>query len=201
MSPCNVFQGIFYPPTKARLETANVSRDWLFRCRKPYLVVVDENHHGGVGGHFLYSIKVSNRIDSDQGAVSPLAGTLSSGPDPLTAACQLTQPFFPPCSHEIVVFIIFGDVRARTLAFLLCEADFLVVDDVVGEVIDCLSEASFLCGLEGASISYDPLWTSIGVELGGGREVSSCHRHFGRCGGGQGLLVLVARIQGSAVVV
>lgn len=201
MCLCNVFQGIFYSTTIGRLEIANISSDSVSKSCDPYLVVIDKDHNSGVGGHFFYSVKVSNRIDSDQGAVSSLAGTLSSGPNTLTTACELTQPLFPPPSHEVVFFVIFGKVRARTLALLLRESGFLVVNDVVREGVDCLSEATFLGSLEGASVSYDSLWTSIGIELGGSREVRSCRRHFGRIIGGQGLLVFVARIQGSAVVV
>lgn len=180
---------------------ATISSSSVVRSHGSYLIVIDENHNGGVGGHFLYSIKVSNRIDSDQGAVSSLTRTLPSGPDSLTTACQLTQPLFPPRSHEVVFFVIFGDFRTGALALLSREINLLVVYNVAGEGINCLSEASFLGGLEGTSISYDSFGSSVGVELGGGREIGSCHGHFGRGIGGQGPLVLVARIEGSAVVV
>lgn len=201
MSPCNVFQGIFYSIAIGRLEIANIRSNSVSKSCDPYLVIIDKDHNGGVGGHLFYSVKVSNRIDSDQGAVSSLAGTLSSGPNTPTTACQLTQPLFPPPSHEVVFFVVFGKVRTRALALLLRESGFLVVNDVIGEGIDCLSEASFLGSLEGTSVSYDSLWASIGIKLGGSREIRGCRRHFGRIIGGQGLLVFVARIQGSAVVV
>lgn len=127
--------------------------------------------------------------------------TLPSGPDSLTTVCQLTQPLFPPRSHKVVFFVIFGYVRTGTLALLSRETDLLVVYDVTGEGIDCLSEASFLSGFEGASISYDSFWSRVGIKLGGGREIRGCRRHFGRGIGSQSLLVLVAGIESGAVVV
>ena len=188
-------------PAKRRLEIANISDNPVLRSHGAYLIVIDEDHNGGVGGHFLDSIKISDGIDRNQGAVSSLTGTLPSGPDSLTTTCQLTEPLFPPCSHEVVFFVIFGELRTGTLALLSREIDLLVVHHIAGEGIDCLSETSFLGSLEGASISYDSFWPSVGVELGGGREIGSCGRHFGRGVGGQGLLVFVARIEGGAVVI
>ena len=204
MSLRNVLQGVFYFPTKNRLEDAYVSIDplpTLFQRQRVYLVITDENHDRSVGGHFFHGIKVSNGVNGDKGAVPSLARALSPGSDPLTTACQLAQSLFPPRSHKIIVFIIFGRVRTRTVTFLLRRVDFLVVDEIAGEGIDCLSEASFLSRLKGASISYDSFWSSICVELYGGGKIRSCHWRFGRGVGDQCLLVLVAGIQNGALAV
>ena len=65
MSLCDVIQGIFYFPTKRRLAIAKISSDSVSKLRSLYLVIIDEDHNCGVGGHFLYSIKVSDRINGD----------------------------------------------------------------------------------------------------------------------------------------
>ena len=178
-----------------------ISGEWISGFHRPYLIVIDENDNGGVGGNFFYGIKVSNGIDGNKGAVSPLTGTLPPRPYSLGAACQLPQPLFPPCPHEIVFLVIFGPVRTRALALLLRKVDLLVVHDVVGKVIDCLSEASFLSSLEGASVSYDSFRSGVGIELGCGGKIGSCRRHFGRDIRPQGLVVVVARIESGAVVI
>ena len=201
MSPCNVLQSIFYFPTDGRLKIAEISTHSVSTLHGSHLIVIDENYNGSVGGHLLDSIKISNRIDGYQGAISSLTRTLPSCTGSLTTACELAQSLLPPCSHEMLFFVIFGDIRTRALALLSRKVDSFVVHDVVGKGINCLSEASFFSCLKGAGIRYDSFWSSIGVKLGGSREIGSCRRHLRGCIGGQGLLVLVARVEGGAVVV
>lgn len=192
-------KGVFDGLARGRLERERCvfspMIDDCDRIQPPYLIIVNENHHDGLGGHFLHRVEVSQRIHGDHRTVSSLTGAVPSRSQAVAHVRELIQSVRSPRAHEFVLVILQRDVRAG--AFLPREVvgRFLVLAEerwrrAGRDGPQGLAQVSFFGQLVRPRIGDDAFWSGIRGEVRAPGDVIGRCRHSESVARGKRVLVL-----------